>query len=136
MISSETLVDVNRIQYLAIFGSLLMLLFLIELVRRKKIKEEYAIIWLVWGGLCLVLSVWRGGLTAFSWLIGIAYPPAALFFLFISTIFLLLIHYSIIISKLTDMNKTLVQEVGLLKMELQRCRENMKEDCSTSSNNR
>jgi len=112
-------VNIHRIQYLAIIGSILMLIGIVELIRKKRIKEEYALLWLFGGIIFLCFAIWRIGLHHLSYLIGIAYPPATLLLIFVMGVFAILVHYSIVITKLSEQNKRLIQEVGLLKWEIQ-----------------
>jgi len=110
-------VQTIRIQILAIIGSALLIAFIFELIRRKRLREEFSILWLAMGGVFLVLSIFRGLLDRFSYAIGIAYPPAALFLILIIGLMFILIHFSVAISELKETQKKLVQEVGLLKAE-------------------
>ncbi|MDD3051748.1 MAG: DUF2304 domain-containing protein [Candidatus Cloacimonetes bacterium] len=112
-------VDTSRIQYIAIVISILFFLFIIELIREKKLKEQYSLLWLFSSILFIVFSIWRGGLHSISRLLGIAYPPAAFFLIFFMAVFLILIQFSVIISKLSEENKKLAQEIGLLKKEME-----------------
>lgn len=112
----ETFVDVNRIQYVAIAGSVVFLVFIVELIRKEKIKEAYALLWLLMGGGFLVLSVWRQGLDICAAQLGVAYSPAALFLFMLVFVILILIQFSVIISKQTDKIKNLTQELSLLKL--------------------
>jgi hypothetical protein len=115
-------VDIYRIQYIAIVGSLVVLGFILELIRKKKIKEEFSLLWLFSGMVFLIFSFWRRGLEVLAIFLGIGYAPAALFLLLIMAIYIILIHYSVILSELAETSKTLVQEVGLLKFEIQNIR--------------
>ena len=108
----------NRIQYIAIIFSIVLLIFIFELIRRKKIREQYSLLWLFFSIIFVVLSIWREGLDAFAKLVGIDYAPSALFLLLVLAIFLILIQFSIIISRLSEENKKLSQESGLLKLEI------------------
>jgi hypothetical protein len=108
-------VQIVRIQILAVIGSIALILFILELIRRRRLREEFAILWLVMGVVFLVLSIFRGLLDKFSYLIGIGYPPAALFLILIMGLMLILIHFSTAISELKETQKKLVQEIGLLK---------------------
>lgn len=112
-------IDVNifKMQYIAIFGSVVLLIFILNLIRRKRIKEEYSLLWLLLSIVFLVFSVWREGLDFISRLMGVAYPPAALFLILLMAIFMILIQFSIIISKQAENNKNLTQEHGLLKFD-------------------
>ena len=113
-------VQVIRIQVLAVIGSLLLIAFIVELIRRKRLKEEFAILWLGMGIIFLIISLFRGLLDKFSLLIGIGYPPAALFLILIIGLAVILIQFSVAISSLKEANKKLTQEFGLLKKELEK----------------
>jgi hypothetical protein len=111
-------VQVFRIQVLAIVGSLALIIFIIELIRRRRLKEEFAVLWLGMGVVFLVISLFRGLLDKFSVLVGIGYPPAALFLILIMGLMVILIHFSVAISELKESNKRLAQQLGLLKQEI------------------
>jgi len=91
-----------------------------ELIRRKHLMERYAILWLVLGLTILVLAAWKGLLTSFSHAVGIYYPPAALFAVAFLFVLALLLHFSIVLSRLSDQNKILAQRVALLQERLER----------------
>ena len=110
--------NIDKVQYFAVAGSLVFLIFVILLVRNKRIKEEYSVLWLVFGLIFLLISVWRDILIKFSDFIGIAYPPAAFILILIFAIFLILIQYSVVISNLKEKNKDLTQRLGLLENEM------------------
>lgn len=116
-------VDINRIQYLSIFGSMILLAFILALIRNKKIKEEYSLLWIIAGVIFLFFAIWRDALDYLANLAGIAYAPAAIFLVFFIAIFIILVQFSIILSKLTEQNKRLIQEIGLLKMEIEQLKE-------------
>ena len=78
-------------------------------------KEAYAIIWLIFGLLFMFFSCWRKALDYISEIIGIYYPPAMLFLLLIIAITLILIQFSVVISKQNDQIRALTQEIALLK---------------------
>jgi hypothetical protein len=111
-------INIKIIQYIAIGGSIIFLLFVLELVRKKKIKEQYSILWIILGIVFLVISIWRNLLVIISFSIGIAYPPVAFLLILIMAIFLILIQFSIIITKLSEQNKILTQEIALLRREI------------------
>ena len=106
------------IQYVAIVGSVIFILFILRLIHNKKLREEFSLLWLFSGIVLLVLSVWRNSLEIIALTLGIAYAPAALFLILIIVIISILIQFSLLITRLTDYVKNLVQEVGLLKMEV------------------
>ena len=106
-------------QYIAIFVSISLFLYIFYLIRKKKIKEEYSLLWLSSSFVFIVFSIWRHGLELFAKLMGIAYPPAALFLILMLAIFLILIEFSINISRLSEKIKIMAQEQALLKNELE-----------------
>jgi len=113
-------VNVQVIQYVAIAGSLFFIASVLFLISRRKLREEFSLLWLFFGLIFLGLSLWRQSLNIIAELLGIAYPPAAIFLILIIGIISILIHFSIAISGLTERVKILVQEVGMLKMEANR----------------
>jgi len=111
--------NIRTTQYIAIAVSISLFLYILFLVRNKKIKEEYSLLWLFSSIVFIIFSIWREGLEFFAKLMGIAYPPAALFLILLLAIFLILIEFSINISKLSEKNKILAQELALLRNELE-----------------
>ena len=109
-----------KIQIISIICSLVFTFFVLELIRRKKLKEAYALIWLIMGIAFIVLASWVQGLAYISKLIGIVYPPATLFLFLLVTLILILIQFSVIISKQTDKIKSLTQEFALLKEKFEK----------------
>ena len=107
----------NRITVLAVLASALLLLYILEMVRRRKLREEYSILWLVGGVIMLLFSRKRDWLEWVSNAVGIYYPPSFLFLIGMLFILLILIHFSITISRLYQMNKKIAQEIALLKQE-------------------
>jgi len=111
--------NMQTTQYIAIIVSISLFLYILFLVRKKKIKEEYSLLWLFSSIVFIFFSIWRDGLEYFAKLMGIAYPPAALFLILMLAVFLILIEFSVNISKLSDKNTTLAQEQALLRHELE-----------------
>lgn len=108
-----------RISIAAAVGAGLLLLIILELIRGRRLKERYALLWLATGIVLLVLALWRGGLnTIASWLGVGTYPPAILFAAAIMFVIAVLLHYSTVLSRLTDDNVLLAQEVALLRARL------------------
>jgi hypothetical protein len=106
----------SRITILAIGASAVLLFYILEMVRRRRLREEYAILWLFGSLVILMLSLKRSWLEGISRAVGIAYPPSFLFIVAIFFILLILIHFSITVSKLHQMNKRMAQEIALLKL--------------------
>ena len=110
--------DSARIQIVAVAltGGLFFLVF--ELVRRRRLMERYALLWLFASAVLLALAVWKGLLTTIAHAIGIYYPPSALFVIAFGFILVMLLHFSLVISRLADQNKILAQRLGLLQQRL------------------
>ena len=107
-----------RVSIVAAIAALALLLVIFELIRRRRLTERYALLWIVTGVVILVLAVWRSALSSLADLVGIAYPPSALFVLAAFFILTVLLHYSTVISKLSDQNRILAQRLALLEHEL------------------
>jgi hypothetical protein len=108
----------SRIQLLAVAGAGLLLLVVLELVRRRRLLERYALLWLLSAVVLLILSSFRGMLEEAADLIGISYPPSALFFIAFAFVLVLLLHFSIAVSRLADQSKVLAQRLALLEKRL------------------
>jgi hypothetical protein len=110
----------QRIEVVAMAVVVCALIF--ELVRRRRLMERYAILWLLAGLTILVLAFWQGLLTRMSHAVGIYYPPSALFAVAFVFVLAMLVHFSLEISRLSDQNKVLAQRVALLEHEQQLAR--------------
>jgi hypothetical protein len=106
------------VQLFAALASLLLLGIVIELIRSRKLRERYALLWLATAGVILLFAAWRSGLHHLSDALGIAYPPNALFVLALLFVLVLLLHFSTVISKLSDRSTTLTQQLALLEERL------------------
>ena len=112
-----------RIQLVAILGSVLLLLVVLEMVRRRRLMERYALLWLLSAVVLLGLAAWRNGLVHISHAIGIIYPPNALFFVAFGFVLLLLLHFSSAVSRLSDQTKVLAQRLALLEERVRHAEE-------------
>jgi hypothetical protein len=104
-----------RIQIFSIVVTAALLLTILELVRRRRLLERYALLWLFSALALLGLAVWRGLLTKLAHALGIFSPPNALFVVAFGFILVLLLHFSVAVSKLADQNKVLAQRLALLE---------------------
>ena len=100
----------------AIAGSLLVLLFVLELVRRRRLKEEYSLLWVLTAVGLIVLATWYGLLVKITNLIGGVAPSSTLFFFGLIFTFTLLLHFSVRVSMLERRITALVQELGLMSV--------------------
>jgi hypothetical protein len=108
----------HRIQIVAIVGAAGLLLFVLEMVRRRRLLERYALIWLFCASVLLGLAIWRNGLARLAETFGIAYAPNALFFVAFGFVLVLLLHFSAAVSRLADQSKVLAQRLALLEERL------------------
>jgi len=108
----------DRIQIIAVLGFLALFLIVFELVRRRRLQERYALLWLFAVAGLLGLSIFRNLLEKTSSALGIAYAPSALFAVAFAFILLLLLHFSLVISRLADQNKVLAQKLGQLQQRV------------------
>jgi hypothetical protein len=108
-----------RISIVASIASLLLVLVVLELIRGRRLKERYALLWLLTGIVLLVLSAWRGGLQTIAGWMGVStYPPAILFAVATLFVIVVLLYYSTVLSKLADQSTLLAQQVALLEERL------------------
>jgi hypothetical protein len=110
------------VKALAIAGSAILLFLVLELIRRGRLKERYALLWLFSSLVLLILSLSRSLLEFFSRLVGIYYPPSLLFLVAFVFLLLITLHFSAVISGLSDKNKRLAQEMALLRKEIEQLR--------------
>lgn len=106
-----------KMKMLAVLIGAFIFVYIIELVRRRKLREEYSWLWLVTGATIVVLSLWYDLLVAISNFIGGILPSSVLFFCGMIFLILILLQMSVKISSLTDQVKTLAQETAILKGE-------------------
>ncbi len=107
------------VSILGALASFALVLFVFELIRSRRLQERYALLWLVTGLVLTALSAWRGGLnTIAGWLGVTGYPPAVLFAVGLLFVIAVLLHYSTVISRLSDQNVILAQRLALLEHEL------------------
>jgi hypothetical protein len=107
----------GRVQFFAILGSALLFVFVLELLRRRRLAEPYAILWLAASVVLLVLSVWDDLLDTLADAVGIRTPANALFVVGFGFVVILLLSFSSVISRLSRENKLLAQEIARLNDE-------------------
>ncbi len=99
--------------------AVVLLLVVFELIRSRRLRERYALLWLATGLVLVVLSAWRGGLNTIAGWLGVrSSPPAVLFAVGLLFVILVLLHYSTVISRLADQNTILAQRLALLESQL------------------
>jgi len=108
-----------RIQIISIIVSLSFLFYVSRLIVKGKLREEYAIFWVVSTILLIIFSFWRQGLDIIAEMVGVYLAPNLVFASAIFAILIYLLHLSIVVSRLHDKNKTMAQDLALIKAELQ-----------------
>lgn len=113
----------NTIQIFALVISGLLFIIIFQLIRKKKLKEQYSLLWFLTAAVMFVLALWEPLLARISSLLGIAIPSNALFLLALLFLFGMALHFSMLISRLTDQSKMLAQKLTLLERDLRLERE-------------
>jgi hypothetical protein len=108
----------TRLQIVAIVGAVGLLLFVLELVRRRALMERYALLWLLSSVVILGLAVFDNALVVMARQLGIVSAPNALFFVAVAFILVLLLHFSAAMSRLSDQSKVLAQRQAILEQQL------------------
>lgn len=108
----------TKLQIVAIVASSTLVLIVFELLRRRRLIERYALLWLGSSLVLLLLSVWTGLLEIIAKAVGIVYPPNALFMIAFGFVLVLLLHFSLAISRLSGETKVLAQKVARLDKDL------------------
>jgi hypothetical protein len=113
---------VNAPVVLGIMGSVLILAVLFELLRRRHLREKYAVTWAAVAVGVLVLTIFPGLLYAASDLVGVDVPANLLFFLASMVLMVLTLQHSYELGRLEDKTRTLAEELALLRLELDQLR--------------
>ena len=108
-----------KVQIIVGMLSIFLLWTTFELIRKNRLREEYAILWLFSGIVVLVFSLWPEFLLSqfFAKITGIFYLSAVVVIAFLFLL-LIVLHFSVVISKLTNQNKELAQRHALLELEI------------------
>ena len=105
---------------LASAASIILLLAVLELVRRRRLREKYALLWILTAIVLLILSLWRGLVDSVAIALGISYGPLITIAVGALFVLVVLLHYSTVISALTDRSAVLAQQVAMLEERLRR----------------
>jgi hypothetical protein len=117
----------DRIQLVAIVVTTALFAIVFELVRRRRLMERYALLWLLSSVVLLVLAAWTGLLEQLADLVGFAIPSNALFVVGFAFVLALLLNFSLAISRLTDETKILAQQVARLDHEARQAQREVEE---------
>ena len=103
----------------ATVASLVLLFGVLELVRRRRLREKYALLWILTALVLLILSVWRDAVSSIATALGVSYGPTVLFAVGALFVLVVLLHYSTVISALTDRTVTLAQKIASLEQRIE-----------------
>ncbi|HNY90131.1 MAG TPA: DUF2304 domain-containing protein [bacterium] len=109
----------NRILYLSIAAGLIFLIFIVQLVRQRKLSERFALVWMVIPILLILFSSNRALLERLAQLAGIAYAPALMIPIIFGLFTLVSLYFSVKASKSEQQIKKLAQELALLRHAVQ-----------------
>jgi hypothetical protein len=105
----------TRITLVSLIVSTILLLLVLELVRRRRLQERYSLLWLATGGSLLLLAAWRSLLNRISDSLGIRTPSNALFVVAAGFFLAVLLHFSIAMSRLSEQTSRLAQRLAMLE---------------------
>jgi hypothetical protein len=111
------------LQILAIAACLILIVFIVEAIRRNRLNVRYAILWLGSASVLFALSVYRPLLDWVARGLGVSYPPSFLFLVAFLFLLSIVLHYSLVISSHRDSIRRLAQTIALLQRALEEERE-------------
>ncbi|MCB9451282.1 MAG: DUF2304 domain-containing protein [Anaerolineaceae bacterium] len=117
------MLEIDRAILFGLAASIGMLVFVLELVRQRRLREEYSLLWLATALVLILLSISRPLLDVLAGLVGIYYPPSALFVVALVFILLMLLHFSTVLTRLAQENKDTAQQLALLRWELEQAQQ-------------
>lgn len=110
----------SKIQLICLCGSIIYLLIILWSVRQRRLKEAYALLWVLSGIVLIIFSIWMNCLRMISDWIGIVYPPTTLFLLMFGGMVVVLFQYSLVLSRNQERISRLAQEIALLKEKIEK----------------
>jgi hypothetical protein len=116
---------IDRAMIFGLAASVGVLLLVLELVRRRRLKEEYSLLWLATALAILLLSVSRPLLDTLATLVGIFYPPSALFLVAVVFVLFILLHFSTVLTRLSQESKENAQQIALLRWQLEQAQQQL-----------
>ncbi len=118
MLAAQDVMEL-RARFFAVVLGVAVLLFVVNLVRTKKLKEEFALLWLLTAVVLVLTPLFIDYLDMVAYALGIEYPPALIFVLAIISLLFILFQFSIRISRFSGQIKVLTQELGLLRVQVE-----------------
>jgi hypothetical protein len=112
--------QLSRVQIFALAVACLLTLAIFQLIRSRKLKEQYSLLWFLTVAVLFILALWERPLEKVSETIGIVTPANTLFILALLFLFVMALHFSLLVSRLTDQSKMLAQRLALLERDLRK----------------
>lgn len=103
------------VQWIAVVAGAITIVGMFELLRRQHVKEKYAALWFLSGIAIAVLALFPGLLDNVAELLHVASGPNLLFLIVLIAMGLVCVHLSVAVSRLEEQNRTLAEEIGLLR---------------------
>jgi hypothetical protein len=110
---------IDRTLVVTIGGAVVLAIIVLEMVRRRRLQEEYSLLWLGTAAVILLLAGSRGLLDLLAWAMGVHYPPTSLLVVGFGCLLAAALHFSAVVSRLSDENKGLAQELAILRWQVQ-----------------
>ncbi len=123
----------SRVQIVSIVFAVLVLMGVFELVRQRRLRERYALVWMAAALVLLVLAIWKHLLAVLSHAVGIATPSNALFVVAFAFVLLLLLHFSVSVSRLSDQTRVLAQRLALIEERLRGVEDEVESEADLST---
>ncbi len=123
----------DRVQITFLIAMAVLLAIVLELVRRKKFREEYSLLWIATVIVLLVLSLWRDSLKLIARALGILLPSNALFVVGSMFILAILLHFSVVVSSFKTKNQELARRSAILELRLEQLEKKMSEEIEDDS---
>ena len=112
-----------KLKILIIVIDVIVNIFIIIFIRKKRIKEQYSVLWMLIGFLLIIVTVFSNIIDKIAEGLGVYYEPSLIFLISILGVLAILFQYSIVISKLTEKTTILAQELAILKYKLEKLQE-------------
>ena len=112
----------SRIQFISALAAVGLALYVLELVRRRRLSEEYSLLWVVATVVVAVLGFSTPLLRALTRALGILYEGSTVFFFGLAFATAMLLHLSVRLSRLGQENHALTRELALVRYELEALR--------------
>jgi hypothetical protein len=113
----------DLVQLVSIVVSAALLILIVELVRRRRLTEEYSFIWIICAAALLALSLWRNLLDLSAAALGVHYPPAVLLLVLTFFVVLVSLYFSVVMSRQRQQIERLVEELALLDADVRALRQ-------------